>query len=113
MPQRDIETAGAATATAWGDWRLADLEQALGRVVRLLSPSAKVSWVCLYTPSTPEDPPAVHVAVDDATALHRARDAVAEGPQLAHFQSDLWDTGFRADVDDVFLSVRLFSEGEG
>jgi hypothetical protein len=101
----------ARPATAWGDWRLDDLAHAMERASRILSASAQVFWVALLTPSSESDYPTVQVVVPDRETLDLLRDSIADRDEPAHFQGDLLDAGFQAEVDELHLQVWCTSEG--
>lgn len=96
--------------TTWGDWRLGDLEAALGRAVVIIGPAAKVAWVALDLPDSPTDYPRVSVIVEDAETVEVLKSQVAEGEFFAHFTSLPFNAGFVAEVNE--LQLQVLSRGE-
>ena len=106
-----IEAEAIVSSRHWGDWRLEDLVEAVHRVAALLPASLRSSKLTAELANGSTALPTVHVRVNDLAAFDEVREAILDGPALAHFQGDLLDRSFTVEVDDLQLHVHCASEG--
>lgn len=101
----------ASTALGWGDWSLGDMADAVRRAAEVLGSGLAPRSVVVTPPPVVGDLPQVVVTVEDQHTLFRLRADVRRGDEPAHFLGDRSAAAWRAEVNDIELTVQL-EEGE-